>query len=85
MRSPCSTHTPVDSLRMGYPHSQGGMHTTLLRSVPYTLRSVHMGTARRGSAFPEEAVPLKGTKSSRGRSEKQTAKRNDTLQEHEIR
>ena len=76
VRSLCSIHIPGGNLRTGYPHSRRGMYTSLLRSAPYKLRSVHTGTARRASVSPEEAAPLKWTKSSRGRSGKHTGKPN---------
>lgn len=83
MRSPCSTRIPADILRKGYPHSRGGRRTSLPRSVPYTLRSVRRGTARRGSVFPGEAAPLKGTKSWAVR-QKQSQFRNDNNSETQL-
>jgi hypothetical protein len=85
VRSPCSTRIPADNLRTDYPHSRAGRCTTLLRSVPYTLRSVRKGTVRRGSVSPVESAPLKGIKSSRTLSGKQTEKRNDTIQTHGLK
>ena len=85
VRSPCSIRIPDDNLRTGYPHSPGGRCTILLRSAPYKLRSVRTGTAGRASVFPEEAAPLKWTKSSRGRSGKQTTSRGKTMHTRDLR
>jgi len=85
VRSLCSIRIQDGNLRTGYPHSRGGRCTILLRSAPYKLRSVRTGTASRASVVPEEVAPLKWTKSSRGRSGKQTTKRRHTMHTRHLR
>lgn len=85
VRSLCSIRIQDGNLRTGYPHSRGGRCTIPLRSAPYKLRSARTGTASRASVVPEEVAPLKWTKSSRGRSGKQTTKRRHTMHTRDLK